>query len=96
MIIHDETHNETNDFLKKSALYREFFLEREEILKHKWIESEKRGRDIGFEDALFDWIMNHKAEWKRHRPLTAATASHAAAAAATSIAVNKPHDPSAN
>ncbi|QDQ42618.1 hypothetical protein kam1_1395 [Methylacidiphilum kamchatkense Kam1] len=28
--------------LKNSTLYREFLLEREEILKHKWIESEKR------------------------------------------------------
>jgi hypothetical protein len=30
-----------------SALYREFLAEREEILKHKWIESEKAGFDIG-------------------------------------------------
>ena len=38
-----------NDLLKNSSLYREFQAEREEILKHKWIESEKAGRDIGFE-----------------------------------------------
>jgi len=36
-----------NDLLKNSTLYREFQAEREEILKHKWIESEKAGRDIG-------------------------------------------------
>ena len=30
-----------NDLLKNSSLYREFQAEREEILKHKWIESEK-------------------------------------------------------
>jgi hypothetical protein len=34
--------------LKRSSLYREFLAEREEILRHKWLESEKVGRDIGF------------------------------------------------
>jgi hypothetical protein len=29
------------DLLKNSTLYREFQAEREEILKHKWIESER-------------------------------------------------------
>ena len=36
-----------NDLLKNSSLYREFQAEREEILKHKWIESEKAGYEIG-------------------------------------------------
>ena len=40
-----------NDLLKNSSLYREFQAEREEILRHKWIESEKAGHDIGFERA---------------------------------------------
>jgi hypothetical protein len=31
-----------NDLLKNSSLYREFQAEREEILKHKWIESEQK------------------------------------------------------
>jgi hypothetical protein len=41
----DETKQQlsANDLLKNSSLYREFQAEREEILKHKWIESEKRG-----------------------------------------------------
>jgi hypothetical protein len=43
-----------NDLVKKSSLYREFQAEREEILRHKWIESEKAGYDIGFEQALTD------------------------------------------
>lgn len=34
-----------------------------EILKHKWIESEKVGYDIGFETALTDWIANHRSNW---------------------------------
>lgn len=41
---------------------------REEIRKHKWIESEKKGRDIGFATAAIDWIKNHSQEWlKYHR-----------------------------
>jgi hypothetical protein len=56
-----------NDLLKKSSLYREFQAEREEILKHKWIESEKAGRDIGFERALTDWIIKHRSKWRKSR-----------------------------
>jgi hypothetical protein len=56
-----------NDLLKNSSLYREFQAEREEILKHKWIESEKAGHDIGFERALTDWIIKHRSSWRRNR-----------------------------
>jgi hypothetical protein len=57
----------SNDLLKNSSLYREFQAEREEILKHKWIESEKAGYDIGFERALTDWILRHRARWRKER-----------------------------
>jgi hypothetical protein len=53
--------------LQNSTLYQEFLAEREEILKHKWIESEKAGRDIGFERALTDWIVKHRGAWRRSR-----------------------------
>ena len=56
-----------NDLLKNSSLYREFQAEREEILKHKWIESEKAGHDIGFERALTDWIVSHRSKWRKTR-----------------------------
>jgi hypothetical protein len=56
-----------DDLLKNSSLYREFQAEREEILRHKWIESEKAGRDIGFERALTDWIIKHRSKWRRGR-----------------------------
>ncbi len=55
------------EMLKKSALYREFLAERDEILRHKWIESEKAGHDIGFERALLDWILNHRSRWRERR-----------------------------
>src|ERR1700734_674186 len=56
-----------NDLVKSSSLYREFQAEREEILRHKWIESEKAGKDIGFERALTDWIVKHRSKWRRTR-----------------------------
>ena len=56
-----------SDLLKNSSLYREFQAEREEILKHKWIESEKVGYDIGFERALTDWIIKHRSKWRKSR-----------------------------
>jgi hypothetical protein len=60
-----------NDLLKNSSLYREFQAEREEILRHKWIESEKAGHDIGFERALTDWIIKHRASWRKTRQTAA-------------------------
>ncbi len=47
----------------KSSLYERFLVEREEILKHKWIESEKQGHDIGFEAALVGWVTKHRKNW---------------------------------
>jgi hypothetical protein len=60
-------------FVKESALYKEFLAERAEILKHKWIESEKAGKDIGFERALLDWIMKHRSNWRERRRKEART-----------------------
>ena len=57
----------TEDFAERSSLYQEFLAEREEILKHKWIESEKAGKDIGFEKALLDWIRKHREKWRTER-----------------------------
>lgn len=56
-----------NSFASKSSLYQEFLAEREEILRHKWIESEKKGEDIGFEKALLDWIRHHRQDWRNSR-----------------------------
>ena len=59
--------NERDNMFHKSALYQEFLAERAEILRHKWIESEKVGHDIGFEKALLDWIVKHRAGWRALR-----------------------------
>jgi hypothetical protein len=66
------TSDQSQDLVKESLLYKEFLAEREEILRHKWIESEKAGHDIGFEKALLDWIVKHRSAWRaqrQHEPL---------------------------
>lgn len=63
----DQQDQQSSSLLKRSNLYREFQAEREEILKHKWIESEKAGEDIGFERALIDWVVKHRSKWRKGR-----------------------------
>ncbi len=58
---------DTAELVRESLLYKEFLAEREEILRHKWIESEKAGHDIGFEKALLDWIVKHRSSWRAQR-----------------------------
>jgi hypothetical protein len=57
----------TSDFYINSSIYREFLEEREEVLKHKWLESEKKGYDIGYSAALIDWILKYRSCWRNHR-----------------------------
>lgn len=49
--------------IKDTSLYREFIAQREEILKHKWYESERAGHDVGFAYALVDWTIRFKTKW---------------------------------
>lgn len=52
---------------KNSTIYQCFLEEKEEILKYKWIESEKQGRDIGVARAIVDWCRYHRSEWYKNR-----------------------------
>ena len=61
------TPQEDADLAARSSLYAEFLAEREEILRHKWIESEKAGKDIGFERAMIDWKRHHRARGRSQR-----------------------------
>ena len=56
-----------DEVVQKSALFQEYLAERAEVLRHKWIESEKVGHDIGFEKALVDWNFHHRAAWRALR-----------------------------
>lgn len=53
--------------LVESSLYVELLAERDEILRHKWLESEKAGYDIGFDKALMEWIVRYGKDWRRSR-----------------------------
>jgi len=61
----DEKDKSTEAPLKKSSLYQQYLAEREEVFRHKWLESERAGSDIGFERALMDWVLNHRAKWRK-------------------------------
>jgi len=49
--------------MQSTNLYQKFMELKREIEKHKWIESEKKGNDIGFEKALTDWMCKHRIGW---------------------------------
>lgn len=57
------------ELVRNLSLYKEFQAERDEVLKHKWIESEKAGYDIGFDQALVDWIVNYRPSWRKSRQI---------------------------
>lgn len=40
-----------------------------EIERYKWIESEKAGRDIGFDTAAKEWLVQYAEEWLKFNPL---------------------------
>jgi hypothetical protein len=61
-------HNTPNS-VEESSIYREFMAERDEIFRHKWIESEKKGHDIGFDKALMEWVVKYRSEWRKNRSL---------------------------
>src|SRR4051812_8787727 len=50
--------------VESSRRAKMFARERDEILRHKWIESEKAGVDIGFERALLGWVIRHRSAWR--------------------------------
>ena len=58
---------ESNKAVRPEDLYQVFLAERDEILRHKWIESERLGRDIGFEMALTEWTLEHRATWRKEK-----------------------------
>jgi len=50
-----------------AELWERFLDERDQILKHKWLESERAGYDIGIERAVRDWLEKHHAQWANFR-----------------------------
>ncbi len=48
------------------SLFEIIWSQQEEIETYKWIESEKNGRDIGWEKAVTEWQDRHYGAWKDH------------------------------
>jgi hypothetical protein len=53
--------------VKETSIYQEFLAMKDEIMKHKWYESEKAGYDIGFPKAVIDWTVKFKSKWVTSR-----------------------------
>lgn len=58
-----------------SSIYQFFLAMKNEIDRHKWIESERAGHDVGFEFAMIDWTLRHKTGWKIQYMATHPTSS---------------------
>ena len=81
-------HMEQDTMSKRSILYEEFLAERAEILRYKWIESQKAGFDIGFEKALIGWSVQHRKHWRASRRVSSqATMNLASASNSNGVAV---------
>lgn len=46
-------------WIKQTLLYRRWIAIRNEIMLHKWYESERAGHDIGWERAAVDWMIKY-------------------------------------
>ena len=55
-----------NPYIKAKKL-ADIALERIEVHKHKWLESEKAGHDVGMETAQKSWKKEHAKKWKANR-----------------------------
>ncbi len=52
--------DESSDcWIRNTSLFREWDAMKQEILKHKWYESEKVGHDIGWDRASVDWLVRY-------------------------------------
>jgi hypothetical protein len=61
--------------LERSLLFRRWQAMKQEILLHKWYESEKAGYDIGWERASTNWMIHHGGSI--HRTKTTGTTPQA-------------------
>lgn len=64
---YDQTTEEEPTNRPGSSSYREFLADREDLLRHKWLMSEKAGRDVGIEVALLDWVENCRVALRKQR-----------------------------
>lgn len=53
--------------IQDTSVFKEYLALKEEVNKHKWFESEKKGYDIGWTRALIDWTLKFKSKWIKDR-----------------------------
>jgi hypothetical protein len=68
------------------SLFEILWSQQEEIETYKWIESEKNGRDIGWEQAVTEWQDRHYRAWKDHLWTTSLSELDQAREAVTGVA----------
>lgn len=49
--------------IEKSSYFHIWELEKKEVEKLKWFESERIGKDCGSEYAVWVWTMRHRQKW---------------------------------
>ena len=54
-------------WVRESRLVRAWSDMKREILRHKWLESEKAGVDIGWDRARVDWMLRHRRGFESQR-----------------------------
>ena len=57
----------SNDPYLNARRFARSTAEQIEILKHKWLESEKAGYDIGIKKAKATWKSAHAKNWRKSR-----------------------------
>lgn len=56
-----------NDFsIENTLLYKHRLMEKKHIEENKWYMSERAGKDVGWERALLDWLLNKKKYLKKN------------------------------
>lgn len=54
-----ESQASTDDWVQGTLLFKQWRSIKEEILLHKWYESERAGYDIGWDKASVDWMVRY-------------------------------------
>lgn len=65
-----ETHY-YDDWARKTSLFQEWAAMKEDVLRHKWFESEKAGHDVGWDRAMVDYNLKVRGKRTRGSPPTA-------------------------
>ncbi|HMO52494.1 MAG TPA: DUF4032 domain-containing protein [Kiritimatiellia bacterium] len=59
----------SNEWLENTRLFQYWASMKQDILLHKWYESERAGHDVGWERASTSWMIHHRRRFDAsHRP----------------------------